>query len=57
MCIMGNNITCTIYSNHRTGEILHTLKTWFVSGILIVNTIYKGNGGCDYGDDDKIQFT
>jgi hypothetical protein len=57
MFIMGNNITCTIYCDHRTGATLRTLKTWFVLGILIVNAMYKGNGGGDHDDDDKNQFT
>jgi hypothetical protein len=31
--IVGNNITCTIYCNHRIAATLRTLETWFVSGI------------------------
>jgi hypothetical protein len=30
---MGNNITYTIIRNNRIAATLHTLETWFVSGM------------------------
>jgi len=31
--IHHGSITCTVHCNHRTSATLHTLETWFVSGI------------------------
>jgi hypothetical protein len=30
---MGNNITCAINCKNRIKAIIHTLETWFVSGV------------------------
>ena len=46
---MGNNITCSINRNYRIAVTLHTVGTWFVSGIyelVTVNALHKG----DYDD-------
>ena len=39
--IMGNNITCTIYCNHRIVPTLYTLETRFVSLYSCKHPVYR----------------
>jgi preprotein translocase subunit SecG len=46
-----NDIRCSTDCENRMAVTLYTLVTWFVSGIMIVNTLYKGDKKDD--DDDN----
>jgi hypothetical protein len=58
--IMGNNITWTIYCDHRTDATIYTLKTWFVSVSLWIHWINKiynnNNNNTTYNSQKKFRI-